>query len=257
MKPILFNTEMVRALLDGRKTTTRRTVKESAVDKFVLSTDGRILGSYSDDHPECGVYPTVDDAPYLPGDILYVRETWRVVDWLEAVSLKFEYAADGRISDFIDFTSERLKKFQKYVNRKKWCPNIFMPREAARIFLRVTDVRVERLNDITVEGALCEGISDVEPPPICKKEPSYPESFPKGFDKWSAEKREDWIQSAARARYIGWCEYADKLLEKFGAIWNNTIKKADLPISSWEANPWVWVIEFEEISKEEAVSHDD
>lgn len=212
MKPILFNTEMVRAILDGRKTVTRRPVKPKPAGDGSkpepLTTRPGYWNTWGDDFAY--------RQSYHPGDILYVRETWRVVDWLDAVSLKFEYAADGRISDFIDFTNERLKKFQKYINRKKWCPNIFMPREAARIFLRVTDVLVEKLWDITDAAARAEGVG------------------------------------ASNVVY-----YNGVLRCKFADAWNSTLKKKDLPIYGWEANPWVWVIEFEKISKEEAINHDD
>ena len=82
----------------------------------------------------------------------------------------------------------------------QWCPSIHMPREAARIFLRVTGVRVERLRDITLADALKED---------CER--------PMHFDE----------------------------------LWNSTIKKADRALYGWEADPWVWVIEFERISREE------
>lgn len=90
MKPMLFNTEEVRATLDARKTVTRRVVKKSTVDKFVLSQDGRLLGNFNADYPEWGTYPTIDDAPYCPGDILYVRETF-----FECRG-HFYYKADGK-----------------------------------------------------------------------------------------------------------------------------------------------------------------
>lgn len=144
MKPILMNTEMVRAILDGRKTVTRRVVKAQHL---------RVLDSpYHREHPETPDEVLIErlcEPPYRPGDILYVREKWRIVDYLDGLSLKFEYEADGKISDFIDFTNDRLKKFLKYISRKGWCPGIFMPKEAARLFLRVTNVRAERLQDIT------------------------------------------------------------------------------------------------------------
>ena len=131
MKPILFNTEEVQATLDNRKTVTRRVVKKSTVDKFVLSQDGRLLGNFNADYPEWGTYPTIDDAPYRPGDILYVRETFFEYKG------HFYYKADGK--------HEGLARMGIYF---KWRPSIHMPCKAARIFLRVTDVRVERLQDI-------------------------------------------------------------------------------------------------------------
>jgi len=154
--------------------------------------------------------------PCQPGDILYVRETWKIVDYLDKLSLKFEYEADGKISDFIDFTNNRLQKFLKYINIKGWCPALFMPREAARIWLNVTDVRVERLQDITEEQASREGAIDN-----------------RGFIH-SPNNEYDNMHTAK---------------EHFIQIWNSTLKKSDLDRCGWDANPWVWVIEFERCGK--------
>lgn len=192
MKPILFNTEMVRAILNNRKTVTRRAVKGYALDHLELDTDCSIVGVYNQD--EGRVFPMMDYAPYRPGDILYVRETWNRLlgDWL--------YKADQKPG---------MK------NPGKWRPSIHMPCEAARIFLRVTDVRVERLQDITPEQIDAEG---------CKE---Y------GYSTGTGEL----MQSSP-------CY--------FSIMWDSTIKPADHALYGWEANPWVWVIEFERTTKEEA-----
>lgn len=252
-KPILFNTEMVKALLDGRKSVTRRVVKPQPKMQLSYICSGCGCGRWNYPPENCveqggwdEKYRRIDGLtaegnamfwtpPFHADDILYVRETWAAWSRAEGLVPKLYYKADGNAPDSI-----------------KWKPSIHMPKEAARIFLRVTNVRVERLQDITVDGALSEGTSGVEPPPICQKDVSYPDSFPKGFDMWDGDRQEDWIQSTARARYIGWCDYADRLLKKFGNIWDSTIPKAKLPVYGWEANPWVWVIEFERFSKEEA-----
>lgn len=150
MKPILFNTEMVRAILADRKTVTRRVVKGYALDHLELDTDGSIIGAYNQD--EGCVFPIMDYAPYRPGDILYVRETWTVWD------RNYEYKAD--VDDgYGPFCSNcTLDICAGDCNSAlKWRPSIHMPREAARIFLRVTDVRVERLHDITWLDALKAG----------------------------------------------------------------------------------------------------
>lgn len=194
MKPILFNTEMVRAILDGRKTVTRRVVKQSITDKFVLSQDGKLLGSFNADHPEWGIYPTIDDAPYRPSNILYVRETFF------ECSGHFYYKADGK--------HEGLARLGVYF---KWQPSIHMPCKAARIFLRVTDVRVERLQDINDDEALKEG-----------------------FGYFGAV---DWIKSP---------------FYDFRDTWDTLLKPKDRALYGWVANPWVWVIEFERVSREEA-----
>lgn len=219
IKSILFNTEMIRAILEGRKTVTRRVVKPQP--KYSIAPD------YKEREPmawwvdnEQWVKP-----PYCPGDIMYVRETWKIVDFLDGLSLKFEYAADGKISDFIDFTSERLQKFLKYINRKKWCPARFMPREAARIFLRVTDVRVERLWDITDEQAMAEGY--------------VPYNVAAGPEDWTDEPSSAYKQAPPSLWFRG--------------IWDSVIKPKDRALYGWEANPWIFVISFDRISKNEAL----
>lgn len=240
IKPILFNTEMVRAILGGRKSQTRRDPFESGHLQNEPSGwryAGRIFKSFDDFLR----YPKSPRCKYAPGDILWVRETYCALPVTPGGNLRmhdvYYYRADG------DLRPDGW--------RERWKPSIHMPKERARIFLRVKNVRLERLQEITVDGMLHEGTPDIDPPPICQKEPHYPESFPRGFDGWDKRKQDDWIESEARARYIGWCKYADDLLRKFANIWNNTIKKADLPRYGWDANPWVWVIEFERCEKPE------
>lgn len=197
MKPILFNTEMVKSLLDGRKTVTRR-------DPFQMSEEyNRIKGLYRDGKNRlCAIFqstvpedPTIEEvhARYQPGDILWVRETWA-----KSMAGTFMYRADD-----------------KAIMVERWHPSIHMPREAARIFLRVTGVRVERLQDINglhakEEG--CEGYVQINPLYGC------PET-----------------------------------VHNFKTLWDRTLKPADRPVYGWYANPWVWVIDFERISKEEAL----
>ena len=187
MKPILFNTEMVRAIIDGRKTATRRLVKPQ---------DLRVLDSpYHRKHPEVSdkvLLERLCEPPYLPGDILYVRETWAAWSRTEGTAPEIHYKADG----------ESLQGV-------KWRPSTHMPREAARLFLRVKDVRVERLRPMGLDDFEEEGVSTIA-----------------GL----------WDTTAM-----------------FADLWDNTIKKSEIPIYGWDANPWVWVIEFERISREEAV----
>ena len=145
IKPILFNGKMVRAILDGRKTCTRRVIKHNV--------DAILNSPYHMEHPE------VEDAwlikklcrpPYEPGDIMYVRETWGGLPVNEAGHFRghpiYYYRADG------DLRPEGW--------RGAWHPSIHMPKEAARIWLNVTDVRVERLQDMTDDDAEAEGCFD-------------------------------------------------------------------------------------------------
>jgi len=149
-KPILFNTEMVRAILDGRKTVTRRVVKipKSPEGLSVLTgvetRDGIVMASLGCiNHPHC--YQNIK-AKYQPGDYLYVRETFCIdEDWDFAIRYRADF--DNRTAKDM-FTDAGLN----------WKPSIHMPKEAARIFLKVTGVRVERLQDITDEQAKKEGM---------------------------------------------------------------------------------------------------
>ena len=236
IKPILFNTDMVRAIMDGRKTVTRRVMKPQPVmdaDRMWQWKDCQWMDGGLG-FPASGIE---DYAPYRPGDILYVRETWAAWSRTMGTQPALYYKADGNAPDGI-----------------KWRPSIHMPREAARIFLRVTGVRVGRLQDITVEGILAESV-DVEMPPICKQsiDPNFPSD--KQRDQWeklSDAQREEYVANRARHTYIGWCDYADRLFNAFKVLWDSTIRKADRAIYGWEANPWVFVIGFERIDREEA-----
>lgn len=217
IKPILFNTEMVRAILDGRKTCTRRSVKPQPDEKHTYSlgiitdsTEKKDVGCFGFGIDEYGGSIQYEKPPYQPGDILYVRETvWQktghyldVDGETKAVWCnEFKYVA----------TDEKPETGWNYSWVKR--PSIHMPKEAARIWLKVTDVRVERLQDITNKGAEREGAR-----------PDYP--FDYDVDKWPN-------------------------LEHFKKIWNSTIKKSDRDRYGWNANPWVWVIEFEQCEKPE------
>lgn len=194
IKPILFNTEMVRAILDGRKSCTRRLVKPEPQGYFEVSEEPLYI--YDTDGNQGKITP-----PYQPGDILYVRESY------SELSFGYVYKADGENIDHLG-------------NVIKWHPSIHMPKEAARIWLKVTDVRVERLQEITEEGAKKEGAIDN-----------------RGFIH-SPDNEYDSVHTAR---------------EHFAKIWDSTIKKSDLDRYGWDASPWVWVIEFERCEKPEGV----
>ena len=201
--PILFNTEMVRAILNDRKTCTRRVVKYDKADD-VLNSPAR---KENPDIPDKQFIKCLVNMPYEVGDILYVRETWTdhyVPNEIGKPELQYCYKADG-----VDIKAECLPG-----ENNRWYPSIHMPKEAARIWLKVTDVRVERLQEITEDGA--------------KEECA---NFKNGKNVGLKEK----MNRTA--------------IERFAEIWNSTIKKSVLDIYGWEANPWVWVIEFKRYEK--------
>lgn len=209
MKQILFNTEMVRAILENRKTCTRRVIKglplcgpHATVDEdrlFIEDEDGYF-------------HPAEAFSPIQPLDILYVRETWKQATGGSAgpgLYDKYLYKADEP-QDTSGLTVE-----------ERWHPSIHMPKKAARIFLAVTAVRAERLHDMTNEQAEKEGC----------------EGFPCSCHMRGYHGCTDCLNT-------GWLEPP---LADFMYLWNSTIKKKDLPKYGWGANPWVWVIEFKRI----------
>lgn len=199
-KPILFNTEMIKAILEGRKTQTRRIIKpqpkESHIYKlgFVICSGNKLeVGKFAWGTNEHGGIMSKARPPYQIDDTLWVRETWCKGTARDGGS-KTIYKAD--IEDLLQ-------------PMHAWKPSIHMPRSAARIFLKVTDVRVEQLQDITIDGIEQEGI--LLSFPIVKL-----------------------IDSEHLKRFIN--------------IWDSTIDMKNHWMDySWGANPWVWVIEFERV----------
>ena len=224
MKPILFNSEMVRAILDDRKTATRRVIKPQPLfftgRKYIFADD-EIPKKWKDCDDFVGTYQ------YQPGDILYVRETFGYSAYAAWDGITY-YRADA------DDETERIVKAGS-----GWRPSIHMPKEAARIFLRVNKVRVEQLQDIDEDGVIAEG---AEPLIVCSREHGiyYPEG---GAEMcWN-------VHTCSN------CPIFKSYPELFGEkVWNRTVKSADLSRYGWDANPFVWVTEFERISKEEAQS---
>lgn len=212
IKPILFNTEMVQAILDGRKTCTRRVVKTRRKDAcgFYVTKrpDGSFTGIYEYDEDE-RIFENQLIPPYKPGYILYVRETWTRFECCNCEGdEEGNCAKDPHISVFEKQCGCYLYRATCEIGGDaRWHPSIHMPKEAARIWLKVTSVRAERLQDITEDGAEAEGA----------------------------------IDRIYTAR------------EHFIEIWDRTIKKSDLDIYGWDANPWVWVIEFERCEKPKEV----
>lgn len=231
IKPILFNTEMVRAILDGRKSCTRRAVKPQPKAKLCYKYAGSHKSSIGKwGYPSKTAYKYWDESYKLPDniseedleklwnppchtdDILYVRETWQYLYELDGNEQviedtgKYYYAATDTIP------------FDAYVDENgvthdhtPWRPSIHMPKEAARIWLKVTDVRVERLQKITEVQAQAEGCNS-------------------GL-----------LTGACTAR------------GQFEDLWNTTIKKSDIDRYGWDANPYVFVIEFERCEKPQEV----
>lgn len=239
IKPILFNTEMVRANLDGRKTCTRWLVKPQPDEKhtyplgFVIdSTEKKKVGSFGFGIDEYGGSIQYAKPPYQPGDILYVRETvWQKIGYYLDVD------GETKPSWYNEFryvaSDEKPETGWNYSWVKR--PSIHMPKEAARIWLKVTNVRVERLQEIDEDGVWDEGFR-FKPPCLTRV---------------SADGHTCDLDGPCTSS-IKYCDMT--MGELFGReLWNSTIKKSDLDRYGWDANPWVWVIEFERCEKPEGV----
>ncbi|MBL0881237.1 morphogenetic protein [Serratia ureilytica] len=219
-RPVIFNGEMVRAILDGRKTQTRRVMAaQPESNQFGLlrisdSTKRSDIGKYH--WAESNATGTHQRSALFScqfgqvGDRLWVRETFMDLTGtgIEATTGKFEgfaYRADTPAGSYGD---EVRKEYGL-----KWTPSLHMPRKACRILLEITAVRVERLNDISEEDAKAEGVK-----PAGDMLPDYPDTFltPKG--------------DFATAKVA------------FQRLWQSIYGE-----ESWRANPWVWVIEFRRV----------
>ena len=204
VKPILFNTEMVKAILEGRKTSTRRIVKENVLEKFVnLNWDPN---------------ENTHLAPYWVGDILYVRETW---NFLPCMKCDATGCCNGVPIKFKGQSGCFSYKINSNVDTEKWKPSIHMPKFAARIFLKVTDIKVQMLQDITEDEAQQEGID----PEVAIEYSNWRPTF---YDP----------DSGGEPNYR----------EAFKDLWDGIYKKKGY---EWEGNPWVFVISFKRVEKEE------
>ena len=230
-RPILFSAPMVRAILDGTKTQTRRVLKDHPGDAWVHDGFGRITSKHpkqgrfglfvrrgiGTDFPECDIVP----CPYgQPGDRLWVREAWRhTASSLEEARAITEDIASGTAVDYratylercmreLGFSEADAKMADRF---ERWRPSIHMPRWASRITLEITRVRVERLQDISRTDAMAEGIR------------------PFGDSNgWHVEHG---------IHYMGDPE------DSYFSLW-----EAINGPGSVESNPWVWVVEFKRVA---------
>ncbi len=185
-KPILFSTTMVQAILEGRKTQTRRIIKSIPHDAYKIWFDG---GEWIIQNKYYKCWTEKLEPKYKKDDILWVRETFN-----KLLFNIYAYKADNK----------------KRYNSISWKPSIFMPKEAARIFLKVTNIRVERLHDISENDAIAEGIKSIDN--VC-------------YDYLSDK-------------------FYRKPYESFCTLWTKINGK-----ESWNQNPFVWVYEFERTEK--------
>lgn len=217
VRPILFNGDMVRAILERRKTVTRRVIK---------GTDESMYAGL------CGLGPGLFDKitglrtkePYYRlGDILYVRETWGFNPCTRCVNACNIPAPDkykGASGCFVYRTDYGITEDDTFPpSMHKWHPSIHMPKEAARIWLKILDIRAERLQDISNAQILAEGANRDR------------------IDSYIRQMEEDTAEWERAAYLLEWSN-----------LWDDTVKE---DWQRWENNPWVWVIEFERCGKPE------
>ncbi|MCM1213293.1 MAG: hypothetical protein NC331_11425 [Lachnospiraceae bacterium] len=212
--PILFNTEMVRAILDGRKTATRRICRDgndyTIPDMEFYDPDKRTyaIHSYADREHTEKLSISERTCPVCPGDILYARETWSFISCMEC-------AGDGCCGKAPALYGDRGCYLYKAALSehadpgRTWRPSIHMPKAAARIWLKVTDVGVAHLQAMELDDFLDEGVV------------IRPEAF------------NDPGNACRQAR------------EQFAGIWDRTMPKGQQALYGWDADPWVWAIGFE------------
>lgn len=214
--PILFSTPMIQALLDGRKTQTRRVITQAEKLSYVVDCGDGVYGDEEGAaHFKC---------PYgKPGDLLWVRETWvRGHEYDESDMPKV-----GAVDEYIDKIWYRASSPELWWdnegvadhNNPPWKPSIHMPRAASRLTLEITDIRVERLQDISQEDALAEGIRPMNTTIFNTHSMTIPQAF-----------------NYPNHNGFGWCRDA---VDSFQTLWQSINGE-----ESWQANPWVWVIEF-------------
>lgn len=203
---MIFNGEMVRAILDGLKTQTRRPVKFPVLDK---NLGCELAGNELAGELSAGNY--LNSAFGKPGDRIWVREAFRVHSRATDVAT-LVYKANERNSWTEQTHRVPVAVCNKPATPEKWTPSLHMPRWASRILLEITDVRVERLNAISEEDARAEGIIDGGCLNCGEPEP------------------------------CGCANPEPDATDAFAYLWQSIYGQ-----ESWNANPWVWVIEFERV----------
>lgn len=255
--PITLSSKMIQRLIAGKKISAR----------FPLSNQNI---------PDPQIDSTSVKPPYKTGDTLFVCEPFRkcsgthisgVIGEPRRYFTGIEYSDSSRIvSCDANTNAEESPELFASANilggtfcdsfTDNWNSPKSMTQNLSRLSLTVKNIRIERLQDITVEGILDEGFSnEVALPPVCelaikREKEGYPCGYPLGYDTWSDERRDEWNKNEARAVYIGWTVYADTLFKKFQREWNeecNEMEFQNQESLTWDSNPWVWVVEFEHI----------
>ncbi len=253
--PILFSTAMVQALLSGRKTKTRRIIDPQPI--WSVETDGNLYeGNHKvDGHPDWPHQFAYQFAKWKKGDLLWVRENWQLKGWdFEEGTMTVKFATgethnclahdpdedSSWLMDKVDWLEDHgyiipnpanPEMFVFTAKKQPFKPYIHMPKEAARIWLQVTDIRVERLQDISEQDAIAEGI----------------ESYHMigdliAYKNYSETARKDFLNKSSYGFDSG-KETHSAPVASFCSLWVDINGR-----ESWISNPWGWVISFKILS---------
>ena len=215
-KPMLFSTPMVQAILAGDKTTTRRIIKpqpEYGPLSYFYAGSRRYVGKWGYPSDHTNGKNALWTPPCHGDDLLWVRETW--MKWRE----HYLYKTDDTLADCVREDGEAIK----------WHPSIHMPKAAARIFLHVSKVSVERLQDISEVEAIDEGM-------LC-------------YHDWQTPEYKEALEMAERNRTLPPLGFTPR--QRFAHFWDSLCKPKEKHLYGWEANPWVWRVAFQRVEKPE------
>lgn len=243
MKYLFFNTSLNSLILTGEKTVTRRKLK-LPVSRYTglkpLHSELNLTGfnGTNADFTVNEIFNTSVKAPYRIGDIVCIKETCRLYDIVDQYEAKVSicFKADDSCEDFV-VTSEEVTRLLTLSDSHYWLSPYYIKLATARLFLEITDVRIERLQDITEEQAAKEGIK---------------EFHIDGTDFVYAPSN-DWLESFRRKNPKNWNRKLSAPVQAFKELYNSTLKKRDIEVCDWESNPYVWVIEFKRVSREYAL----
>lgn len=226
-KAILLNTDMVKAILAGSKTQTRRVVKykkkisdeKVGFTTFCNTSQFSVRGIH--ENGEWG--ESIFNLPFAVNDIMWVRETWQSSSFL-CSDQSLNHSLDNY--DYIYKASENGRAWEQNTPKWKWRPSIFMPKKACRLFLQITRLKVERLQDITEESAKKEGVIA-------------------SYIKRSRYVNYTWHGIGGDDSFSNYCD-CDTAKDSFQSLWYRVYGE-----KSWDDNPYVFVYEFHQIEKPE------
>jgi hypothetical protein len=224
--PILFSTPMIQALLEGRKSMTRRIIKPQP-EYYEIEDKKMVRYETKKSYMQIQIDNLADEFLGIPcpygkiGDVLWVRETFTIMEPEHCASMseRFVYKADMKHPDSEEMRQEYIKSGYPY----QWKPSIFMPRAACRILLEITDIKVERLQDINFQDALNEGV--------------HRESDASGqgwFDNYQ------FLDSKFNQHNVDTHAMFKDPVRSFKTLWQSINGE-----ESWDKNPWVWAIAFQ------------